>query len=159
MIDESLLSYVSDIVCAHVSNNAVTPSDVPNLIQSVHTALAGLGKEQTPVVEKQTPAVSIRASVKHDAIVCLECGERMKMLKRHLTTDHQLTPADYKSKWQLPMDYPLVAPEYAAKRRDLAVKIGLGRKAKKNKPEEVKPKKTREPRKTLSPAFESAPQP
>lgn len=153
---ENLLTYVADIVSAHVSNNAVSTSDLPTLIQSVHASLSALGKEPEPEKEKQTPAVSVRASVKSDAIACLECGERLKMLKRHLNTDHQLTPAEYRSKWSLPANYPMVAPDYAEKRRALAVKIGLGRKSQGNIRRGAKAKQTTEARKKLSPAFHVA---
>ena len=118
----------ADIVSAHVSNNPVSTADMPNLIKSVYDALAHAG-QQTPVVEeRQEPVVSIRSSVKPDAIACLECGKKFKMLKRHLNNDHGLTPAEYRSKWNLAADYPIVAPNYAELRKQLAVKIGLGRK-------------------------------
>ena len=101
--------------------------EVPTLIQNVYGALAGLGV--TPQAEvKPEPAVSVRSSVKNDHIVCLEDGKKMKMLKRHLMTDHGLTPVEYRARWSLPSDYPMVAPAYAEKRRNLAKKIGLGRK-------------------------------
>ena len=105
-------------------------NDLPALIQSVYTAFANAGKAPEAVVveEKLTPAVSIRSSVKADAVTCLECGFKGKMLKRHLSTDHGLTPAEYKARWNLASDHPLVAPEYAAKRAELAKSIGLGRK-------------------------------
>lgn len=128
MSDEVLLTLTADIVSAHVSNNSVSAGDVAALIANVHSALTGLG---TPVVEEapvQDPAVSIRASVKPDYVVCLEDGKKMKMLKRHLQTHHQMTPAEYKAKWKLPADYPLVAPNYAEQRKGLALKIGLGKK-------------------------------
>ena len=126
-LSETLITLTSDIVAAHVSNNSVGVDDVPVLIQNVYGALAGLGA--TPQTEvKPEPAVSIRASVKNDHIVCLEDGKKMKMLKRHLMTDHGLTPAEYRTRWGLPADYPMVAPDYAEKRRILAKEIGLGRK-------------------------------
>ena len=126
-LSETLITLTSDIVAAHVSNNSVSVDDVPALIQNIYGALAGLGV--TPPVEaKPEPAVSIRASVKNDHIVCLEDGKKMKMLKRHLMTDHGLTPAEYRTRWGLPGDYPMVAPDYAEKRRMLAKEIGLGRK-------------------------------
>lgn len=128
MADETLLTLAVDIVSAHVSNNVVTSDQLPRLIQTVYGSLASLGLAPEPVEEKRQPAVSVRASVKPDAITCLECGAKFKMLKRHIDTDHGLTPADYRARWSLPGDYPMVAPEYAAKRKDLAVKIGLGRK-------------------------------
>jgi predicted transcriptional regulator len=129
MPDETLLTLAADIVSAHVSNNSVATSDLPTLIKSVYASLADLG--QTPAVaeEKREPAVSVRSSVKPEAIACLECGTKLKMLKRHLDTDHNMTPAEYRTRWSLPASYPLVAPDYAAKRKELALKIGLGRKA------------------------------
>jgi len=126
-LSETLITLTSDIVAAHLSNNNVTVDDVPVLIQNVYGALHGLGNA-APVEEKPEPAVSIRASVKSDHLVCLEDGKKMKMLKRHLMTDHGLTPAEYRARWGLPADYPMVAPEYAEKRRTLAKEIGLGRK-------------------------------
>jgi len=128
MTDETLLTLAADIVSAHVSNNSVAAEDLPTLIQSIYASLAGLGKAAPIVEEKREPAVSIRSSVKPEAIACLECGTKLKMLKRHLGTDHGLTPAEYKARWGLNADYPLVAPDYAAKRKELALKIGLGRK-------------------------------
>ncbi len=128
MADENLLTLVADIVSAHASHNSVKPSELPRLIESIYAALEGLGKVEPVVEVKREPAVSIRSSVKSDAITCLECGAKQKMLKRHLGTHHQLTPAEYKARWGLNADYPLVAPDYAATRRDLAMKIGLGRK-------------------------------
>lgn len=124
---ETLVTLTADIVAAHVSNNSVAISDIPLVIRSVHEALTGLGSTVEPEV-KQEPAVSIRASVKPDYIVCLEDGKKMKMLRRHLATDHGMTPEDYRAKWNLPMDYPMVAPAYAEKRRALAKEIGLGTK-------------------------------
>lgn len=128
MADETLLTLAADIVSAHVSNNSVAAEALPGLIQGVYNTLVGLGQPAPVVEEKREPAVSIRSSIKADAITCLECGAKMKMLKRHLSTDHQLNPAEYRARWGLSGDYPLVAPDYAAKRKELAVKIGLGRK-------------------------------
>jgi predicted transcriptional regulator len=126
-LSETLITLTSDIVAAHVSNNNVGVDEVPALIQNIYGALASLGV--APQVEaKPEPAVSVRASVKNDHIVCLEDGKKMKMLKRHLMTDHGLTPAEYRTRWGLPADYPMVAPDYAEKRRTLAKEIGLGRK-------------------------------
>jgi predicted transcriptional regulator len=124
---ETLITLTSDIVAAHVSNNSVSVDDVPALIQNVYGALAGLGAAPQ-VGEKREPAVSVRSSVKNDHLVCLEDGKKMKMLKRHLMTDHGLTPAEYRARWGLSADYPMVAPDYAEKRRMLAKQIGLGRK-------------------------------
>ena len=125
---EALVSLTADIVSAHVSNNSVAVSDLATLIQNVHNALAGLGKVQEEPPVKQEPAVSIRSSIKPDYVVCLEDGLKMKMLKRHLMTDHGMTPDQYRQKWGLGPDYPMVAPNYAEQRRTLAKKIGLGTK-------------------------------
>ena len=122
---EALVTLTADIVAAHVSNNSVAISDIPLVIRSVHDALSGLGSKAEPAV-KQEPAVSIRASVKPDYLVCLEDGKKMKMLRRHLMTHYGMTPEDYRAKWGLPKDYPMVAPNYAEKRRALAKEIGLG---------------------------------
>ncbi|MCW2361435.1 MULTISPECIES: MucR family transcriptional regulator [Sphingobium] len=124
--DEVLITLTSDIVAAHVSNNSVAVSDVPTLIQNVYSALAGLQQDVPPPQPKQEPAVSVRSSIKPDYIVCLEDGKKLKMLKRHLMTHYQMTPEDYRAKWGLPADYPMVAPNYAEQRRTLAKKIGLG---------------------------------
>ncbi|RIA37195.1 MucR family transcriptional regulator [Hephaestia caeni] len=130
---ETLVTLTADIVAAHVSNNSVAVSDLPLIIQNVHGALSALGTptEEPPV--KQEPAVSIRSSVKPDYIVCLEDGKKLKMLKRHLMTHYQMTPEQYRQKWNLPADYPMVAPSYAEQRRMLAKKIGLGTKTKRRK--------------------------
>jgi len=126
---ETLITLTSDIVAAHVSNNSVAPNDLAGLISNVYNALAGLGQETVVTSsEPPKPAVSVRSSVKPDKIVCLDCGMELKMLKRHLMTHHGMTPEDYRARWSLPNDYPLVAPNYASTRRELAVKIGLGRK-------------------------------
>jgi predicted transcriptional regulator len=124
---EQLLGLASDIVSAHVSNNAVTPDQLPTLIQHVFTALAAA--EQASVVPpKPEPAVPTKQSVRADHIVCLDCGRHFSMLKRHLMTDHKLTPQQYRQRWELPASYPLVAPNYAKVRSAMAKKIGLGRK-------------------------------
>lgn len=125
---ETLITLTSDIVAAHVANNNVAVDDVPSLISNVYGALSVLGDTAPAVEEKPEPAVSIRASVKPDHIACLECGKKMKMLKRHLATDHNMTTEEYRARWGLNADYPLVAPNYAKTRRELAKKIGLGRK-------------------------------
>ena len=125
---ESLITLTADIVSAHVSNNSVAVNDLPLLIQNVHNALSGLGgKIEEPEI-KQEPAVSVRSSIKPDYIVCLEDGKKLKMLKRHLMTHYQMTPDEYRTKWGLNADYPMVAPNYAEQRRSLAKKIGLGTK-------------------------------
>ena len=127
----ALIDLTSDIVAAHVSNNVVAVSDLPELISSVFNALAGLGAPAEPVETKLEPAVPIRNSVKQDYIVCLEDGKKLKMLKRYLRTNFDMTPEQYRARWGLPIDYPMVAPNYANHRRDLAKRIGLGRKPKK----------------------------
>jgi predicted transcriptional regulator len=129
--DDTLLTLTADIVAAHVSNNSVAVNDLPHLIANVHGALTNLGTTPAAPVLRAEPNVSIRSSVKPDYIVCLEDGKRMKMLKRHLTTDHQMTPAQYRQKWGLNADYPMVAPNYAEQRRTLAKSIGLGTKGRK----------------------------
>src|SRR5258706_4220165 len=127
-MNETLITLASDIVAAHVSNNSVSVDDLPALITNVYGALAGLG-HAVPAPEKMPePAVSIRSSIKNDHIVCLEDGKKLKMLKRHLMTHYNLTPDQYRQRWGLSADYPMVAPAYAEKRRELAKKIGLGRK-------------------------------
>lgn len=128
MADETLLSLTADIVSAHVSNHSVAAGDVAALIVKVHDALAGLGKPAEEEAPAKVPAVSIRASVKPDYVICLEDGKKLKMLKRYLKTNYQMTPAEYRTKWKLPADYPMVAPNYAEQRKSLALKIGLGRK-------------------------------
>ena len=126
--DDTLLTLTADIVAAHVSNNTVAVNDLPNLIQNVHGALSGISGQSTGPEPKPEPKVSIRASIKPDYIVCLEDGKKQKMLKRHLRTTYNLTPDEYRAKWGLPADYPMVAPNYAAQRSAFAKKIGLGRK-------------------------------
>lgn len=149
-----LLNLTADIVAAHVANNSVAIGDLPTLIGSVHASLAGLGVATAePEVAQQKPAVSVGRSVKPDHIVCLEDGKKLKMLKRHLMTHYQLTPDQYRAKWNLPNDYPMVAPDYAETRRALARKIGLGRKPGSKvalKPASTAPKKAGRPRKKLS---------
>ncbi len=126
--NETLITLTADIVSAHVSNNSVAVNDLPTLIQNVHNALTGLGGSAEEPEVKPEPAVSVRSSVKPDYIVCLEDGKKLKMLKRHLMTHYQMTPDEYRQKWGLSADYPMVAPNYAEQRRTLAKKIGLGTK-------------------------------
>lgn len=123
---ELLITLTADIVAAHVSNNSVAVSDVSILIGNVHSALSGLAGGTTAVAAPE-PAVPVRGSVKKDYIICLEDGKKLKMLKRHLMTHYGMTPDDYRAKWGLPADYPMVAPAYAETRRVLAKAIGLGR--------------------------------
>ena len=126
--DDTLITLTADIVAAHVSNNSVAVNDLPNLIQNVHQALSEISGSSSGTEEKLEPKVSIRSSVKPDFISCLECGKKQKMLKRHLMTNHNMTPDDYRKKWGLAADYPMVAPNYAEQRRTLAKSIGLGTK-------------------------------
>jgi len=125
---ETLLALTADIVAAHVGNNNVSVGDVPALIQNVHGALTSLGAPASEPVVEQQPSVSIRSSVKPDYIVCLEDGKKLKMLKRYLASNFNMTPTEYRAKWKLPADYPMVAPNYSNQRKDLAHKMGLGRK-------------------------------
>lgn len=125
---ETLITLTSDIVAAHVSNNSVSADEVSNLITNVYSALAGLGQPVQQDEPAPEPAVSIRASVKPDYLVCLEDGKKLKMLRRYLRTNYDMSPDEYRERWGLPADYPMVAPNYAETRRELAKKIGLGRK-------------------------------
>jgi predicted transcriptional regulator len=129
--EDTLLTLTADIVAAHVSNNSVAVNDLPNLIQNVHGALLGISASGAAPEARPEPKVPIRSSVKPDYIVCLEDGKRLKMLKRHLMTHYQLTPDQYRQKWGLAADYPMVAPNYAEQRRTLAKSIGLGTKRRK----------------------------
>lgn len=133
--DARLLTLTAQIVSAHVANNSIQPETLPALIQSVFRTLAEAGKEVAPPA-KLEPAVPIKRSVFADHIVCLEDGKKLKMLKRHLATSYGMTPDQYRERWGLPHDYPMVAPDYAKHRSALAKQIGLGRKS--SEPE-VKP--------------------
>jgi predicted transcriptional regulator len=126
--EDTLLTLTADIVAAHVSNNSVAVNDLPNVIQNVHAALVGISGASTAPEPRPEPKVSIRSSVKPDYIVCLEDGKKLKMLKRHLMTHYNMTPDQYRQKWGLSPDYPMVAPNYAEQRRTLAKSIGLGTK-------------------------------
>lgn len=127
-VDRSvLLELAAKIVSAHVANNHVDAVGLPALIQSVFDALSGV-ETTAPIEQALVPAVSIKQSVKQDHIICLEDGKKLKMLKRHLMTAYQMTPEQYRTKWGLPRDYPMVAPDYAERRSVLARSIGLGRK-------------------------------
>ena len=129
--EDTLLTLTADIVAAHVSNNSVAVNDLPQLIQNVHSALNGISGSSAAPEARPEPKVSIRASIKPDYIVCLEDGKKQKMLKRHLMTNHGMTPDEYRQKWGLAADYPMVAPNYAEQRRTLAKSIGLGTKRRK----------------------------
>ena len=127
--NQTLLTLTAEIVATHVANNRVGSAELPDLIASVYSALGGLGEvvAEAPA-EEVKPAVSIRNSIKPDYIVCLEDGKKLTMLKRYLHTRYGMTPQQYRAKWKLPADYPMVAPNYAERRRTLAKEIGLGRK-------------------------------
>jgi len=133
--NELVVDLVAGIVSAFVSHNSVPTSELPALIASTHAALIGLGKEQVPVVEeKLVPAVPIKKSITPDYLVCLEDGKKFKSLKRHLRTAYDLSPDQYRAKWGLPSDYPMVAPAYAEARSNLAKKMGLGNQRRKTAP-------------------------
>lgn len=128
--DNDLIDLSADIVCAYVSHNALSVTDLPRLIADVHVALRGLQSAGAPEpAEELKPAVPVRKSVAPDYIVCLEDGKKFKSLKRHLRTHYNLSPEEYRDKWGLPNDYPMVAPNYSATRSRLAKDNGLGRKA------------------------------
>jgi len=140
---EELVTLSGEIVAAYVSANTIGIENVPTLIQSVYTALATLNTTAAPAVavdEARRPAVPIRRSVTDDAVICLECGSTQKMLKRHLRARHGMSPSDYRGRWNLPYDYPLIAPNYSATRSRLAAESGLGR-----APVEPAPKSGRKP--------------
>ena len=127
-MDKEFLARTSQIVAAYVSKSSVSAADLPALIASVHQSLKSLGQPQA-LVEAPTelkPAVPVKKSVTADYIVCLEDGKKLKMLKRHLKSSYNMTPDEYRTKWGLPSDYPMVAPNYAKARSDLALKLGLG---------------------------------
>jgi predicted transcriptional regulator len=123
----------AEIVAAYVSNNSVAANDLPNVISQVHAALGGTTTPVEEVVEKPTPAVTVRRSIQDDHLICLEDGQKFKSLKRHLMTHHGLTPEQYREKWELAADYPMVAPAYAEARSKLAKEMGLGQKRKRGK--------------------------
>lgn len=123
-----LLTQAADIVAAYVSNNAISASDLPSLLTTVHQKLGELALESGEAARPE-PAVPIKKSVTDHYIICLEDGAKLKMLKRYLRTRYNLTPEEYRKRWGLPADYPMVAPEYARRRSDFAKKIGLGKSA------------------------------
>jgi len=122
-----LLTITSDIVAAHVSNNTVSVADLPGLIEQVYRTLVTLGPGQDGARERPTPSVMIRKSITPDFIICLEDGKKLKMLKRHLKSAYNMTPDEYRERWGLASDYPMVAPNYAKQRSRLAKEIGLGK--------------------------------
>lgn len=125
--ENNVIAMAADIVSAYVANNSVSANDLPNFIRQVHDALKGIstGASEAPAVP-QTPAVSVRKSISPDFLICLEDGRKFKSLKRHLRTKYNMSPEDYRAKWGLPKDYPMVAPNYAAARSALAKSMGLG---------------------------------
>lgn len=130
MTDESyedVLGLTTEIVSAYVSNNAMAAADIPSLIKSVYSTLSGLEKGEDAALADLTPAVPIKKSVTPEFIICLEDGKKLKMLKRYLRSQYGMTPEEYRARWGLPLDYPMVAPNYAAQRSKLAKQIGLGR--------------------------------
>ncbi|HZL58201.1 MAG TPA: MucR family transcriptional regulator [Stellaceae bacterium] len=122
----SLLELTTEIVAAHVSNNSVAPTDLPQLIDQVYQSLSNIGKGPAGTAERPKPAIAIKRSIHPDYIVCLEDGKKLKMLKRHLKTSYNMTPESYRERWGLAADYPMVAPNYARQRSKLAKEIGLG---------------------------------
>jgi predicted transcriptional regulator len=122
-----MLRMASEIVSAYVGNNTVQPAQIPDLIQSVYRSLNGVGQRSAPGEASPTPATSIKKSITPDYLICLEDGKKLKMLKRHLRTVYNMTPQAYRAKWNLPPDYPMVAPNYASQRSAFAKSIGLGR--------------------------------
>lgn len=128
-----LLSLTTNIVAAHVSNNTVAVGDLPALIRDVYQTLSSVGGSAEKESERPTPAVPIKKSVTPEFIICLEDGKQLKMLKRHLKTAYNMTPEEYRERWDLPADYPMVAPNYARQRSKLAKQIGLGTRAKRRR--------------------------
>jgi predicted transcriptional regulator len=126
--DQDFLDLTSGIVSAYVEKNALSPADLPKLIRDVHAALAGLLVAAAPVEVAATPATSVRKSITPDYLVCLDDGKKFKSMKRHLK-NLGMSPEQYRIKWNLPADYPMVAPNYSAYRSSLALSLGLGRKA------------------------------
>ena len=134
--EEDILKMVTEIVAAYVSKNPVSAAELPGIIKNVHATLGGFATPEARALPR-TPAVPVKKSVQPDYIVCLEDGKKLKMLKRYLRSRYKLSPSEYRERWNLPPDYPMVAPNYAQKRSDFAKKIGLGksdgRKGKKKK--------------------------
>ena len=128
-----ILALTTNIVAAHVSNNSVAVADLPRLIREVHDSLTNVGAGGGREAERPTPVVPIKKSVTPEHIVCLEDGKKLKMLKRHLKTAYNMSPAEYRERWGLPADYPMVAPNYAKQRSKLAKQIGLGTRGRRKK--------------------------
>ena len=134
---QELLSLTTEVVAAFVGNNTIGVGDIPDLISGIYQALSTAGQAEEKPAEAPVPAVPIKKSVMPDFLVCLEDGRKLKMLKRHLATRYNLTPDEYRRRWGLPKDYPMVAPAYAAMRSELAKQTGLGRKVAPSPPEEA----------------------
>jgi len=129
-IDSSITRLTADVVAAYVSNNSISSGELAELIRQVHSSLSGLtGQVAETPAEPLKPAIAVKKSVTPDYLICLEDGKKLKMLKRHLRSTYNMTPDEYRIKWSLPPDYPMVAPNYAAQRSQFAKEIGLGRKA------------------------------
>jgi predicted transcriptional regulator len=128
-----LLALTTEIVAAHVSNNTIALGDLPQLINQVYSSLANIGTPPVEPAVRPQPAVSVKKSVQPDYIVCLEDGKKLKMLKRHLKTSYNMSPEAYRERWGLPPDYPMVAPNYARQRSQLAKEIGLGTRARRGR--------------------------
>ena len=129
---KELLTLTTEIVAAHVSKNTVAAADLPQLIAQVYQSLANVGKGQAQSAERPDPAVPVKKSIHPDYLICLEDGKKLKMLKRHLKTAYNMSPDEYRERWGLPADYPMVAPNYAKQRSKLAKEIGLGTRARKD---------------------------
>ncbi len=125
---EEILALTTDIVASYVSNNTVTIDEIPTVIDQVYKSLLNVGNDVALSAERPQPAVPIKRSITADYLICLEDGKKLKMLKRHLKTAYNMTPDDYRERWGLPADYPMVAPSYAERRSKLAKEIGLGTK-------------------------------
>lgn len=143
---EAILSLAAQIVSAHIQNNKVPSDELPGFIQQIYKTLQAVGSEPA-APEKPEPAVPVKKSVFNDHVICLDCGKKLKMLKRHLMTDHGMTPEQYRARWGLGREYPMVAPEYASKRSVLAKKIGLGRKPGSKAPAKAAAKSAKAPAK------------
>ena len=133
-LPQHLAEITAEVVCAYVANNTLPASELPALVTDIHATLSGLVGKSNPnggaaEKEKQKPAVPIKKSITPDYLICLENGQKFKSLKKHLKAQYDMSPEDYRRKWGLPSDYPMVAPAYAERRSDLAKKLGLGRKA------------------------------
>ena len=132
--EEGMLRMTTDVVSAYVGNNATAAAQIPDLIKTVHNSLNALGEARAAEAAPK-PAVPVRRSVTPEYLVCLEDGKKLKMLKRHLRTTYDMSPEEYRQKWGLPADYPMVAPNYAKQRSEFAKKIGLGRRGRGGRPE------------------------